>query len=93
LWGISVVFRSGNDVDWSEYVRTVDFDVAVTVVDKTSGAAKGGLRIASVVDFGGEAAKSYENSIVNKIKFSVPILFPAQVFDDPTDVGSKAKSK
>jgi len=51
--------------------RTVEFDVAVTAEDITSAAGKAGIKVFSVIEGGGEAAKEVKNSTVSRIKFGV----------------------
>ena len=82
LGAISVAFKKDGVVNWKECVRDVEFEVAVTTSEKVAGSAKGGLKVASIAELGGDASKSLENSAINKIKFSIPMIFPAQVFDD-----------
>jgi hypothetical protein len=62
----------------SEHVQKVEFDVAVTVTDKTGGSGKGGLKIFSL-EMGAEASKSIEQSSVSRIKFSIPIVPAVQI--------------
>lgn len=91
IGGISVVFKKGADVNWSEYVKAVEFDIAVTTTDNTSGTAKAGVKVFDLADFGGDVSKNLEKGVANRIKFSVPILFPAQVFQDDGEDLSKTK--
>lgn len=53
--------------------RTVEFDVAVTAEDVTSVSGKSGVKVFSVLEGGGEAAKEVKNSSVSRIKFGVYI--------------------
>ena len=53
--------------------RTVEFDVAVTAEDVTSATGKAGIKVFSVLEGGGEAAKEIKNSSVSRIKFGVYI--------------------
>jgi hypothetical protein len=69
---------AGEKVDWKDYVQSVEFDVAVTATDKTEATGKGGIKIAPFAELGGEGAKSAERSTVSRIKFSIPIVPPAQ---------------
>jgi len=62
---------------WKANVEKVEFDIAVTTSDKTGGTIKGGGKIYLVANIGGEAAKSHEKSFANKVKFSIPMVFPA----------------
>lgn len=56
----------------------VEFDIAVTAVDKNEKGVNAGLKIWSV-EFGGKGNISAENSTVSRIKFSIPIIPPVQV--------------
>jgi hypothetical protein len=82
---INPAFGSANNIG-TMHQQVVEFDVAVTVSDKAGAAAKGGLKIFSVVDIGGEGSKSNEQSTVSRIKFGVPIIPPMQVVTR-TDTG------
>jgi|SRR3989338_431987 len=53
--------------------RTVEFDVAVTAEDVTSATGKAGIKVFSLIEGGGEAAKEVKNSTVSRIKFGVYI--------------------
>ena len=64
--------------DWSKAPLPVEFDVAITVTDKTSAGGKGGIKLFSAAEIGGEGSKAWERSTVNRIKFSVPIIYGAQ---------------
>jgi hypothetical protein len=74
---INPVWGNADDIS-AEHCQDVEFDVAVTVSDKMSGSAKGGLKI-YVAEFGGEGSKSSERSTVNRLKFSVPVVPPVQL--------------
>ncbi len=67
------------DVDWEKYVHNVEFDIAVTITNKITGGGKAGVHILSVINFGAEGTTSRENIVVNKIKFAVPVIYPANV--------------
>lgn len=62
---------------WDKNVEKVDFDIATSVSDKAAGTAKVGIKVFTVVDVGGDGSKSREHSVANKVKFSVPMIFPA----------------
>lgn len=55
--------------------QMVEFDVAVTVVDKLEGSASGGLRVLSI-EIGAKGSKAAEKNIVSRVKFSVPVVSP-----------------
>jgi hypothetical protein len=78
---INPVWRGDEKIDWKEYVQPVEFDVAVTTTDKSAAGGKGGIRVLSAVELGAEGSKSRENSIVSRIKFSIPISAPAHPSD------------
>jgi hypothetical protein len=68
----------GAKVDWRDYVQSVEFDVAVTATDKAEATGKGGIKVLTIAEFGAEGSKSTERSTVSRIKFSIPIVPPAQ---------------
>jgi len=53
----------------------VEFDVAVTVTDKTAAEAKGAIAIVQVFSAGGGKSTTLEHSSVSRIKFSVPVNY------------------
>jgi hypothetical protein len=53
----------------------VDFDVAVTVSEKTGNEAGAGILVASLLNAGGKKSTDSEHSSVSRICFSVPIVF------------------
>ena len=53
--------------------RTVEFDIAVTVEDSTSGSGRVGIKVFQLIEGGGEASKEVKNSSVSRIKFGVRI--------------------
>jgi hypothetical protein len=59
--------------------QNVEFDVAVTVSGETSGSAKGGIKVFSVVDAGVEGAKSNAHSTISRIRVSIPIVPPVTI--------------
>jgi Trypsin-co-occurring domain 2 len=78
---ISPAFRDPSDpsVDWAKLVEKVEFDVAVTESSTKEAAGGGGLEIAFIGKLDAKASSKVEHSAVNRIKFSVPVLLPAQV--------------
>jgi hypothetical protein len=64
--------------DWDKYVQKVDFDLAVNVSDKKGAEGKGTIKIFSIADVGGSKSKSSETSTVCRVKFTIPIIPPAQ---------------
>ena len=64
--------------------ETVEFDVAVTVIE-AEGVKKGVGAFVSVVGIGAQKQTETQNSSVSRIKFSVPALLPpGKDFRDPT---------
>jgi len=60
-----------------EFGQAVEFDVAVTAVDR--GDLKGGIGVVSgLLNAGYKAEKGSETSSVSRIKFSVPVFLPRQ---------------
>jgi len=58
-----------------ERVRMIEFDVAVTTEEGTS--SKGGVGVlAGIVKLGAEGKSDSTTTSANRIKFSVPVLFP-----------------
>lgn len=56
----------------------VEFDVAVTVTDSSSGRAGGGIKILSF-NVGAHGEGKIEAKAVNRIKFSVPVALPGHL--------------
>jgi hypothetical protein len=74
---INPVWGDRPDRNWADYTQGVEFDVAVTVGDKTSGEGKGAIKIFSVGEVGAGMSKVADHTTVSRIKFSVPIVPPA----------------
>lgn len=72
---INPVWGTVNDIK-DNHKQTVEFDIAVTITEKTDKTGKGGVKVLSVVDFGGEGKKSNEKNSENRVKFSIPIIPP-----------------
>jgi hypothetical protein len=57
--------------------QLLDFDVAIT--ESSSGEMKGGIAVLTgVLGLGAQAKTTDLNSVANRIRFSVPVLFPQQ---------------
>jgi hypothetical protein len=56
-----------------EHMQEVSFDIAVTVSDKKTGSAGGGIRVIAA-DLSGKGSLAIENSTVSRIAFKVPIV-------------------
>lgn len=65
------------DTSNSKYAQIVDFDVAITTSDESSGKAGIGIFVGPV-GIGGQTKSDQSNSSVSKLKFSVPVLLPTQ---------------
>ena len=56
-------------------VRVVEFDVAVTVSESKQSKGGAGIFVASL-SLGGQIQSDGSNTVVSRIKFSVPLAFP-----------------
>lgn len=57
------------------YAQIVEFDVAVTTAEGKN--VKGGIGVAAaVINMGSSGQSNSENTSVNKIKFSIPLVLP-----------------
>jgi hypothetical protein len=65
------VLRTRADADG---VFLVEFDVAVDVLETENG-APGKIVVLSVASTKGKAKRSIENSLLNRMKFNVPITY------------------
>jgi len=53
----------------------VEFDVAVTISEKTGGGISGGISVAGVFKAQGQHDGGSEHSSISRLRFSVPIVF------------------
>ena len=54
------------------YHQSVDFDIAVTIENETSGSGKAGIKVCGIeANLGGD--KSSNNTTITRVKFHVPI--------------------
>ena len=74
--GTPVVYKEGRGI-----VQHVDFDVAVTTSEGTSGRGGLGVFITDTLGVGAQLKRETETSAVNRIKFLVPVLFPSEPHD------------
>jgi len=75
---INPIFEGpGGEYDWKNAVQNVEFDISVTISDKESGDAGGGVKV-YFADVSGKRSKSHEDTMTNKIKFTIPVTFPSQ---------------
>jgi hypothetical protein len=65
----------GGPDDQRNRMQEVNFDVAVTVSQKTEGGGGGGIKVVAL-DISGKVNHATENSTVSRISFSVPVLPP-----------------
>lgn len=72
VWGIDT------NAIGPDCLQKVEFDVAVTVTEKSVGGGKAGIKVFSI-ELGGELSKGAEQSTVSRIKFSIPIAPPVQM--------------
>lgn len=61
-----------------KHVREIEFDVAVTAGNSTSGKAGAGINVLAL-EIGAHGQVTAENSTVSRIKFTVPVVPPVQV--------------
>jgi hypothetical protein len=59
----------------AEGVFLVEFDVAVDVLETTENGAPGKIVVLLVASTKGKAKRSIENSLLNRMKFNVPITY------------------
>jgi hypothetical protein len=72
------VWNDRSDKTWLDYVQKIDFDVAVTVLEKNNKDGKGSIKVAGIVEFGGGASHADERSTVSRIKLIIPMLLAGQ---------------
>lgn len=65
------------EAGWDDYTSQIEFDVAVTAGDNSSVDAKGGIRVLGL-ELGGGGQTSWEQTVVSRVRFSVPMILPAQ---------------
>lgn len=75
---INPVFGTTMNAAGADHLQKVEFDIAVTVSDKTSGGGKAVVKVLGV-ELGGEVSKGAEQSTVSRIKFTVPVIPPVQL--------------
>ena len=78
---INPVFKDRNGkVNWEKYIQNIEFEVSITEDTKVSGKASGGIKVYFVAADAG-TDKSRETSMVNRIKFTIPVSLPAHMTD------------
>jgi hypothetical protein len=68
-------------IDWTKHIEKVEFDVAVTESSAKERSGEGGIEVLSLGKLGGKRKTRTEQSAVNRIRFSVPIILPVQVIN------------
>ena len=58
-----------------EMPQLLSFDVAVTVVDSSSGSEGGKMRVLGVLCINGTSDSTHQNSTVSRIKFDIPLIW------------------
>jgi hypothetical protein len=78
---ISPIFLDPADqsVDWTKMIEKVEFDIAVTQAESRQVDGHGGLEVVAALKIGADGTRKSEQSSVNRIRFSIPVLYPAQV--------------
>jgi hypothetical protein len=76
--GRSLVLREGDESSRFDgrHVHMVEFDVAVTAASGAESKAGAGLLVAAI-GLGVQAQKSQENTAISRIRFEVPVAYPA----------------
>jgi len=65
----------GTDDINASLIEKVQFDIAVTVSDKSAGSVEGGIKVVGI-KIGGDKTASSEVNNVSRIQFSIPIIPP-----------------
>lgn len=71
---INSVWGTTKDIGPS-HIQNIQFDVAVTIVEKTSSSVEGGIKVVGV-RLGGGGSGSTESTQVSRIQFSIPVVPP-----------------
>jgi len=59
------------------HAQSIVFDVAVTTIEDSK--SKGGIALKIIVaSFGGETETAQQNATVSRIRFEIPVIWPAQ---------------
>jgi hypothetical protein len=54
----------------------MEFDIAVSVSEKTEGSGGGNLKVVGILGAGGQISKADESGSVSRIKFTLKVLPP-----------------
>ena len=57
-------------------IHNIYFDVAVTATEGSEKKGGGGIKVASLIEIGGEGKRSESNVSQNQIQFHVPLTYP-----------------
>jgi hypothetical protein len=83
LGAIGPIFKDINKLN-NKDIEWVEFDVAVTVSEESTGEKSGKLNVAAL-SFGGSKVSSTETQFVSRVKFRVPIIPPRTPFIRSTE--------
>ena len=72
---LETLARAGARIE--AYVRDVEFDVALTTSEGKGSGAEGEITVAGFLKAGGRGRAESASSSVSRIRFTVPVLFPA----------------
>lgn len=56
------------------HVIDVDFDVAITAIESEGSNGGASLKVASLINFGGEVDTKTENQTISRIKYTLPLM-------------------
>lgn len=71
---INPAWGTTNDIG-PQHVQNIEFDIAVTAVEKKNDSTEGGIKI-PCIHIGGNICENNENSKIHRIKFSIPLIPP-----------------
>ena len=71
---INPVWGTTRDIG-AAHIQNVQFDIAVTVVEKVSGQVGGGIKVVGI-NLGGGGSGASETTEVSRIQFSIPVVPP-----------------
>lgn len=67
----------GVDDIGQQHVQDVKFDIAVTVSDKSTASAGGGIKVVGL-SLGASGGEEFQSSHISRIQFTIPIVPPVQ---------------
>ena len=71
----NIDYKSDGFVQVGEGFEKIEFDISVTTSETSKSEGKAGIMI-KVVDFGIKGTENTQATSMNKIRFSVPVIFP-----------------